>query len=261
MQPLRTLRHQISAVRQGSSSRLTPAGLKELDPVVEQINELLEAQEAAIAFARERAADLAHGLKTPLAVLSATAERFRQTDERADADLLQMLTDQMNARIDYQLKIARLRFRTRAQGAAASLNEAVLRSVAVLRKSPQGEHLNWLVDLNEQLKVDMDEHDLMELVGIILENATQWASRGIEVTCLRQEGQAELIVQDDGVGLNEEDIAKLGARGVRLDQSSQGDGIGLAIAHEVVRLNRGRISITAAEAGGLRVSTCLPLHT
>jgi len=103
--------------------------------LVRQVNELLEAQEASIAFARERAADLAHGLKTPLAIISATSERLRQGGDQANADLLQMLTDQMNARIDYQLRIARLRLRTGAQGVKSSINDTILRSVAVLRKS------------------------------------------------------------------------------------------------------------------------------
>ena len=84
-------------------------------------------------------------------MLSASSERLRAAGDVANADLMQMLAEQMNARIDYQLRIARLRFRTRAQGASSSLNETVLRSVAVLRKSPDGEGLNWLVDLEQDL--------------------------------------------------------------------------------------------------------------
>lgn len=258
--PLGVLQKQIDAIRRGETSRL-PADRQspELALAAEQINDLLEAQDASIGFARERAADLAHGLKTPLAVLTATSERLRQEGDRTNADLLLMLSEQMNARIDYQLRIARLRHRTKAQGASASLNEVVLRSVAVLRKSYLGEKLNWMVDLSEQLDVDMDEHDLLELTGIVLENASQWAQATVQVSCLAQDGEASFLVEDDGAGMEEADISRLGVRGTRLDEDSQGEGLGLSIAYQIVQLNRGRIAVGRGRLGGLKVSMWLPL--
>jgi signal transduction histidine kinase len=257
--PLGVLQRQIDAVRRGQVPRLPAGQSPELALATEQINELLEAQDATIAFARDRAADLAHGLKTPLAVLTATSERIRQEGDRANADLLLMLSEQMNARIDYQLRMARLRYRTRAQGASASVNEVVLRSVAVLRKGYLGENLNWLVDLDTQLDVDMDEHDLLELAGIVLENASQWARSQVKVTGLKRDGEASLVVEDDGAGMSDEDIARLGPRGLRLDEDTPGEGLGLAIAHQIVKLNRGRIEVTRGSMGGLRVDLRLPL--
>lgn len=258
LQPLQTLRRQIAGIRHGESRQLPSGGPEELDPVVQQVNELLEAQEATITFARERAADLAHGLKTPLAVLSATSERLRASGDQANADLLAMLAEQMNARIDYQLRIARLRFRTRAQGASTSLNETVLRSVAVLRKSHEGENLNWLVDLQEDLRVDIDVHDLMELAGIVLENAAKWASTRVRIQGTRKDGIVELVIEDDGNGLTDEQITRLGVRGTRLDESTPGEGLGLAIAFEIVRLNRGTIAAERSRLGGLCVRITLP---
>jgi signal transduction histidine kinase len=169
-----------------------------------------------------------------------------------------MLVEQMNARIDYQLRIARLRFRTRAQGASSSLNETVLRSVAVLRRSPQGEALNWLVDLEEDLRVNVDEHDLMELAGIVLENAAKWAAGRVRIHAVRRSGSVELVIDDDGNGLTDDQIQRLGVRGTRLDESMPGEGIGLAIAFEIVRLNHGSIALERSRLGGLCVRTTLP---
>jgi signal transduction histidine kinase len=259
LQPLQTLRRQVAGIRHGESRQLPSGGPEELEPVVQQVNELLEAQEATIAFARQRAADLAHGLKTPLAVLSATAERLRSSGDQANADLLAMLAGQMNARIDYQLRIARLRFRTRAQGASSSLNETVLRSVAVLRKSHEGENLNWLLDLAQDLRVDIDEHDLMELTGIVLENAAKWAATRVRIHGASKADAVELLVEDDGKGLKDEQIARLGVRGTRLDESTPGEGLGLAIAFEIVRLNRGSITAERSRLGGLCVRITLPV--
>jgi signal transduction histidine kinase len=258
LRPLGVLRRQIVDVRVGAMQRLPQASAAELEPVVGQINELLEAQEATIAFARERASDLAHGLKTPLAVLSASSERLRVSGDRANADLLQMLAEQMNARIDYQLRIARLRFRTRAQGTSSSLNDTILRSVAVLRRSSDGERLNWVVDLRQTLRVDIDEHDLMELAGIVLENASKWAATRVLVSGQTRGHDVEFGVEDDGVGVSDDQIARLGERGLRLDEGTPGDGIGLAIAFEVARLNRGSIKLDRSYLGGARVRVLLP---
>jgi signal transduction histidine kinase len=257
--PLGILQRQIDAIRRGEAARLPERGQSpELALATEQINELLEAQDASISFARERAADLAHGLKTPLSILSATSERLRQEGDRTNADLLQMLSDQMNARIDYQLRIARLRYRTRAQGANSSVNDVVLRAVAVLRKSLPGEKVNWIVGLDGRLQADMDEHDLLELVGIILENASQWAETRVQVTGSAHDDEVIFSVEDDGAGMNEADVSRLGVRGARLDESSPGDGLGLSIAYQIVRLNRGRIDINRGRLGGLGVTICLP---
>jgi signal transduction histidine kinase len=129
----------------------------------------------------------------------------------------------------------------------------------VLRKSREGEHLNWLVNLEENFRVDMDAHDLLELAGIILENATHWAATQIQVSCSAREGQVELVVEDDGAGASDEKIARLGVRGVRLDEASSGEGLGLSIAFEIVAVNRGRIVVDRGRLGGLRAAVTLPL--
>lgn len=259
LRPLTGLDEAIRAVREGRQPRLPQTRTSELMPITEQVNELLDTQEETITFARHRAADLAHGLKTPLAILSATAARLRAANDAANADVLDMLTEQMNGRIDYQLRVARLRPRTHAMGASASLNDVLLRSVAVLRKSVRGELLNWAVDLAGEFRVDLDPHDLLELVGIVLENAAQWARREVHIRCVRRQEMAELSIADDGPGMTLEQIAGLGGRTGRLDEATPVRGIGLAIALEIVKLNRGRISFGAAPQGGLLVTIRLPV--
>ncbi len=253
LKPLSSLQRNIAAVRRGDAERLPESRTVELQPVTGQINELLDAQETTIGFVRQRADDLAHGLKTPLAVLGATADRLAEQGDKENAETLRMLTEQMNDRIDYQLRIARLRFRTRAQGVAASINDAVLRSVAVLRKGRDGERINWVVNLEDRLDVDIDAHDLMELVGIVLENAEKWARRNVTIRGERHGGAVDLVVEDDGDGMTDEQIEKLGQRGVRLDERSDGHGMGIAIAFEILRLNRGAIELGRSDLGGLAV--------
>ena len=253
LRPLRTLQHNIAAVRDGVAERLPESRTLELQPVTAQINDLLDAQEATIGFGRERAADLAHGLKTPLAVIGATADRLREQGDTANADTLRLLTDQMNERVDFQLRLARLRFRTRAQGVSSSINEAVLRSVAVLRKGRDGERVNWVVNLEDRLEVDIDTHDLMELIGIVLENAQKWARNRVSILGARHGDAVDLVVEDDGEGMTDDQIVKLGKRGVRLDERTEGHGMGIAIAFEILRLNRGGMEMGRSGLGGLAV--------
>ena len=134
----------------------------------------------------------------------------------------------------------------------------MLRSVAVLRKGPDNAGLNWGLDLQPQLAADIDAHDFMELIGIALENASKWAHSRVSVTGTRREGRVELTVEDDGTGVNDEQIARLGQRGERLDQTKPGEGIGLAIAFEIARLNRGEITMSRSHLGGLAISIWLP---
>jgi signal transduction histidine kinase len=96
------------------------------------------------------------------------------------------------------------------------------------------------------------------LAGIVLENAAKWAESQVRITCATRGGMAELVVEDDGKGLSDEQIARLGVRGVRLDESSAGTGLGLSIAFEIVALNRGQITVDRGELGGLRVTSRLP---
>jgi signal transduction histidine kinase len=134
----------------------------------------------------------------------------------------------------------------------------VLRTVSVLRKSVNGEHLNWLVDLEDDLRVDLDGHDLMELGGILLENAAKWAAGEIRVNGGRDGSMVQFVVEDDGVGVSDDLITRLGVRGARLDESMPGEGLGLSIAFEIVRLNRGTIAVDRSRIGGLRVTVALP---
>ena len=259
LRPLDKLRADIEAIKQGRTDTLRADHASEFRPVTRALTDLLHSQESSLAFARQRASDLAHGLKTPLAVLAATAERLMAGGQRAEADIIRMLGEEMNERIQYQLKLSRLRIRSQSQGVHSPLNDAVLRSVSVLRKTDQGENLNWRVDLAESIEVDVDEHDLMEMIGALLENACKWAITRVDVVATKSADMAKLRVDDDGTGLTDEQIASLGERGKRLDQSRPGEGLGLAIVFEIVRLNNGQLDLARSALGGLQVELQLPL--
>src|SRR5690606_34227473 len=117
----------------------------------------------SIDFARARASDLAHGLKTPLSVLKTLGATLAEKGDTESAQLVDEIAGEMSDRVDYQLRLSRLRLRTRAHQLSASLNEAVDRTVAVLVRTRDGERVAWQVDLSPGLVIDIDRHDLTEL--------------------------------------------------------------------------------------------------
>lgn len=257
LRPVDKLRRGLEQITSGNRSRLDETVPVEFVPLVHEVNSLLDVQERTIKLSRERADDLAHGLKTPLAVMRATAERLKAAGDEFNASGLELLSAEMAERIDYQLRLTQLRIRSESQGLSSSVDQALIRSVAVIRKTGRGADLFWNMSA-DRVSADIDSHDLMELVGVLLENACKWARSEVVVSCALAEGQAQFAVADDGPGLGEDEIAQLGVRGHRLDETRSGTGFGIAIAKEIVRLNRGSIMLDRAPAGGLRVKVELP---
>jgi signal transduction histidine kinase len=257
--PIRRVKTAIEAVRRGDAGRLEGQFPTELNPLVQEVNGLLEARDTMMERARARAADLAHGLKTPLAAVDGIADRIREKGGEADANLLQDLTFEMSERIDYQLRLAALRVRTSSHAARSSLNTAVIRTLTVLKKTGRGEGLHWIAELTDDCWVDIHRQDLMELVGVTLENAAKWASSRVTVRTSCEDGQAMVEVCDDGPGIPHEQLQSLGVRGRRLDESLPGSGLGLAIAAEILDINHGSMSFNRAQIGGLIVTLRLPL--
>ncbi|RUT31093.1 HAMP domain-containing histidine kinase [Arsenicitalea aurantiaca] len=259
LRPLETVRARVERVRLGEAERLEGAFPDEIVPLVREVNDLLEARDKSIDFARARAADLAHGLKTPLAVLAATANRAREAGDEDTARFLEELCEEMDERIDYQLRLARLRLRPESHVMTASLKAAVLRIALVLKKTHAGELIDWELQLGPDVAVNLDQQDLIELVGVVLENACQWAESRVRIGAMMLDGFVELSIEDDGVGLTREQMERIGERGQRLDETRRGTGLGMAIAKEIVALNRGAMTLERSQLGGLAVRLRLPV--
>ncbi len=259
LRPLGAIRAGIERIRNRSEERLTGDFPSEVQPLINEVNDLLRSQEAAIEFARARAADLAHGLKTPLSVLATTSSGLRSRGEEETADLVDELTADMVDKIDYQLRLSRLRLRTRAEHYSASITEALDKAIGVLKRTRAGEELRWDVKVEDGLAVDLDSRDLIELVGVILENAAKWARTQVTVRAARRDAMAAITIEDDGPGLPADPHEAIAKRGVRLDESKSGSGLGLAIAREIVGLNHGAIDFKTGANGGLCVELTLPV--
>jgi signal transduction histidine kinase len=256
--PFRILRTDLAAVHSGARPRLPEKFPEEVRPLVADLNRLLDAQERDLERARRQAADMAHGLKTPLAVLDALA---RRTDT-SDPALSEEIAEQARA-------MARQVERTLARARAASgglrrracpAAPVAERIVGALKRLPDGEALRWEIALPETLAFPGDEDDLTEILGNLLDNARKWAHRRIRVSGGPEAEGGSLTVEDDGPGMSAAAIAGI-ARGRRWDETRPGTGFGIAIARDLAEAAGAGLRLDRSELGGLRVTLHWPANT
>ncbi len=258
--PLDSIRRGVMDIRSGTARRLASVYPDEVTPLVDEINGLLEAQQQVIERARTWTADLAHGLKTPLTVLTADAQRLRDTGNMAIADDLDQLAETMRRRVDRELIRARVRSGVQSRQARAGVVETLNSIVRTLQRTPRGSILGWSVEAPDAVDAAIPGDDLAELLGNILENASKWARETVAITVSRRNAIV-ITIEDDGAGVAEDQLANLGLRGVRLDEQKHGTGLGLAIARDIAEAYDGDLSCSLSVLGGLAVTVRLPSAT
>ena len=251
--PLRHLSAAIAALRGGETARLARPMPNEVQPVVDELNALLAHSEKQAEEARTHAGNLAHALKTPLAVLVSSAGSpspdLAETVKRESAT--------MKRQVDHHLARARVvgrrgsaQARCKVWDSVESVERAVARLYPDLRIDATGDH---------DLVARVERQDLDELIGNLLENAAKYGGGSVFVTVERVDGMAEIAVEDDGTGIAPADRLRIFDRGVRLDSAKPGTGLGLAIVRDVAELYGGSIRLEQSEdMGGLLVRLRLP---
>jgi len=258
LRPLAMVRARLAAVRSGAASRLGTHMPDEVRPLAAEVDALLAAREADVARARARAGDLAHGLKTPLQVLAGDVERLRALGQSALADEVATVAATMQRHVDRELALARLAGVGKGGDARARVSLAARGVLAVIRRTPDGVRLTWEEDLPEDVVVRMHPDDLMEALGNLLENAARYAREVVTVRAVREGDWAVVSVRDDGPGIPSDRLAEVSKRGLRLETSAAGWGLGLAIVRDIMEAWQGTLTLTNA-APGLEVCLRVPL--
>jgi signal transduction histidine kinase len=247
LSPLATVRARLAAIHAGAAHRLGERFPDEILPLARQVDVLLAQQERELERARHRAADLAHGLKTPLQVLAGDVEALRARGEHELAGEIEEVATLMRRHVDREL--ARARMAADRGEACAAAADVIGRVVAVIGRTPAGARLKWLVDVPGDLQLRIDPDDLAEALGNLIENAARHAESSVIIRTTRQDDDARLEVIDDGPGIPAERLEEVLARGGRLDTSGSGAGLGLAIARDIAEAWDGRLEIRSPAAG------------
>ena len=253
LRPLGEIGRRVAAVRAGAARRLGADVPVELAPLASELDALLDAREADVTRARQRAGDLAHGLKTPLQALLGEANRLRADGRAPAADSIEEIAGTMQRHVDREL--ARTRVALRAGAARAELLPVVAGVLRVVARTASGRALDWAEEVPAGLWVAAEPGDLAEAVGAIVENAARHACGTVRVLATATPTAVTLLIRDDGPGIPPDRIAALMARGARED--TRGTGLGLAIAAEVVEAIGGTLTLANADPG-LEVRMDLP---
>ena len=251
--PLRRVRQDVAAIRSGAKTRITEAFPNEVQPLTEEINQLLAHNEDQAEEARRHAGNLAHALKTPLTVITNAA-----TAEAPDlADTVCREATVMRRQVDHHLA----RARAIGRRASAHARAHVWESVEAVQRAVDRLYENVTVDIagDKRAQVRVERQDLDEMVGNLVENAAKYGGGRVFVTVEPKDSVVDIIVEDDGRGIPQQEREAIFQRGARLDTDKPGTGLGLAIVRDVAEIYGGRVSLEESEdLGGLLARLSLP---
>jgi signal transduction histidine kinase len=252
LSPLTDLRARLNEMRDGRARRLEGAYPGEVQPLVDDLNALLDDRERRVTRAMAKAGDLAHGLKTPLAVLARAA---------GHADLAATI-DQQVARMRRQIEHHLAQSRAAAAGGTGAARCLLKDSADGLARTLYRLHadrgLTIEVDVPADLAVRVQREDLDEMLGNLLDNACKWTKTRVRVTSSLLDGRVVVMVDDDGPGIEAAMREAVLQRGVRADEAAPGSGFGLAIVRELAEIYGGAVTLAASPEGGVRASLSLP---
>lgn len=258
LKPIDKVLAGVAAIRAGATRRMeTKDTPPEIAPLVEEVNALLDAQEAEMARARDRAADLAHGLKTPLTALAADIGRLRARGETGIADDIEDLAGRMRRHMEREL--ARARGRHGRARTASDVGKALQAVIKTVKRTPEGERVEIEMRAGGRHAAAVEMDDLTEIIGNLVENAARHARSRVIATLSQGAACVTIAIADDGPGLDEHARAAALRRGGRLDTTGAGAGLGLAIVGDIVSACGGQFRLgRSAEWGGLEAVVTLP---
>ena len=247
LRPLQELQSGVADVHDGKTKRLEGSFPQEVQPLVQSLNDLLDVRETALERARQRASNMAHGLKTPLTVLHSVADDIAKHGDVAYSRAIRENAQLINDQVERQLARARM-----ASGHATDLTllrPNVQRIITTLMKTPEGEALTWENSVLPGAQIAIERNDLIELLGNLMDNARKWARSKVEISF----ENSALRIEDDGPGVAAGQLQEIEERGFRADDTRPGHGLGLSIVRDLVESYGLAIKYQRSNLGGLSV--------
>ncbi|WP_299472093.1 ATP-binding protein [uncultured Roseibium sp.] len=263
LKPLTRLRASLSAVRLGEAERIDEALPGEIAPLAVELNALIVSNKEIVERARTHVGNLAHGLKTPLSVISNEARA-------SEGPLAEKVAEQsaiMSTQIQHHLERARMAAQRRVIGVSCETEPVLARLIRAMGKIYQDKGIKVAFDQAGDLRFRGESQDLEEMSGNLIDNACKWAASRVDVGVVRKSDQATnremfaLTVEDDGPGLSPEQRAEAVKRGRRLDETVPGTGLGLSIVADLAALYGGTLQLDSSALGGLKATLVLPALT
>lgn len=258
--PLKKIERGLAEIRSGAATDLAGELPLEIEPLQQELNALIQSNQDIVDRARTQVGNLAHALKTPLAVITNEARGDKSPFAGKVAEQAGIMRDQINHYLD------RARMAARAGiGRSTDVRPLVEPLVRTLERINRDREIAISFDCPADAKFQGEKQDLEEILGNLLDNACKWAKRSVHLKVLPPPRDARgparrlvITVEDDGKGLSDEQRKKIGKRGLRLDETKPGSGLGLSIVTDLVQSYRGAFVLDQSAHGGLLVRLELP---
>ncbi len=258
--PLRSIEQGLADVRSGKAVKLDSKLPIEIEPLQSELNALIDSNQDIIDRARTQVGNLAHALKTPLAIITNEATEERSPFARKVAEQARI----MNIQITNYLNRACVAARAGGVGRVCKVDTVVKPLKRALERIYRDKGVAISLECSESARFRGEQHDLEEVLGNLLDNACKWCRCHVRLRITEHAGEAggkrmlEFIIEDDGPGLDANQRQKIGKRGVRLDETMPGTGLGLSIVSDLITSYRGTLNLDTSELGGLKVVARLP---
>lgn len=258
--PLRRIERGLAAVRSGDAQELSGDLPAEIKPLQAELNALIHSNHEIIERARTQVGNLAHALKTPLAVITNEASDNKSEFAAKVAEQAKIMREQ----VTHYLDRARMAARANVIGRATTIGPVAQSLKRALERINRDKGVTIAIDCPNDLRFQGEQQDLEEMLGNLLDNACKWSKSTVHLTAAAQSSTAsgqrmlQIIVEDDGNGLSSEQRSKIGKRGTRLDESTPGTGLGLSIVADIATTYRGAMILDASPRGGLMICLTLP---
>jgi len=263
--PLRGLRASLQGLHAGRSARLEGRFPAEVQPLVDDFNAVLQRREQIVERSRTQAGNLAHAIKTPLAVMSQAAQAGQGEPAESTRLLAHTVAEQVELarrQVDRHLARARAAGALGMPGLHTEVGPVVDGLLEVMQRLYAARNLRVDARIPSGLVVGSEVQDAQEMIGNLLDNACKWARSQVLVSAtLRESGAARavaIVVDDDGPGIDARSRERALERGERLDETVPGSGLGLAIVRDLAALYEGSLALDASALGGLRATLVLP---
>ncbi|MCK6454019.1 MAG: sensor histidine kinase [Alphaproteobacteria bacterium] len=255
LRPLRRIGEALGEIRSGRAEKLSGDFPLEVTPLADELNQLLDHNAEVVRRARTHVGNLAHALKTPVAVLA------NEADAAGDSHLAEVVRRQaalMKRLVDHHMARARAAASVNVLGARTELKPVIEALCRTLQRIYAERRISVDCETDERAAFRGERHDFEDLLGNLVDNACKWARRQVFVKTTASGGRIEITVDDDGPGLPEDQRSAVFQRGTRLDESTPGTGLGLSIVRDVAGLYGGSVTLDASPLGGLRAILTLP---
>ncbi len=254
LRPLFALTDRVADVREGRAVTVDGRYPSEISGLADELNSLIVHNRNVVERAQTHVGNLAHGLKTPIAVLQNEAG----SADTIDADIVARQTQAMSEQVDHHLRRARAAARGQAIGLTCEVDEVIGALARTLPRIHRDKDLIIDVDGEAGLKFRGDKRDLEDMVGNLMDNAAKWTGGTVDVLREPVGEKLRVVIEDDGPGIEDAEIETALKRGARLDEATPGSGLGLSIVVDLADAYGGELQLSRSALGGLRAELTLP---